>query len=117
MQILALHVVTEEHQAELLRAVAVVTLWTVKSFRLTKDLRVVELDDLALSITTSLQTNTLLRVDTSDIMSSDFISVVECGQARQGSLVTLEMTNLIARSLLLSSAAIVREDGGTSTLG
>lgn len=83
MEVFIADIVTEEHKSVLLWAVAVVAGRAIESLMLTIDVGVVKQNFEVIGLHTSLEADSFLVVDASDVMSSHLLSLVHSGEAGQ----------------------------------
>ena len=106
VQRLSTNIVAKEHQSHLILAVTVVVGRAVLSSGLTINFRVAKLDDLAVPFSSGLQVDTKLIVDASDVMSSHFNSRVMSSNALLLGLVSFEVTEFVAGSMIITIFAV-----------
>lgn len=106
MQGLSAHIVAKEHQTHLIFTVTVVVGRAVLGSSLTINFRVAKLDHLTVAFTSSLQVDTKLIVDASDVMSSHFNSSVMSSNALLLRLVSFEMTEFVACAMIITIFAV-----------
>lgn len=114
MQVFASKIVSEEHQAELGWAVALLVVRAVLGFGFTVDLRVVEFDLNLIVVPCSLQIDSTFIVDAGDVMHSHFLGRVVSHNTLKSVLVRSEVATLVA--LVMAVASDIWVDISTSAV-
>lgn len=115
VQRLSTNVVAKEHQTHLICTVTVVVGGAVLGSGLAINFRVAKRDDQVVTFSSSVQVDSKLVVDASDVMSSHFSSSVHSSDTLLLSLVGFEVTEFVARAMVITISA-VRVNVGSCSL-
>ena len=115
VQGLTTNIVAKEHQTHLVCTVTVVVGRAVRSSSLAINFGVAELDDLTVTFASSLQVDSKLIVNASDVVSSHLNSSVVSSNTLLLSLVSFEVTKFVACAMVITILS-VRVNVGSCSL-